>query len=91
MLRRAHVEVKHRIARPFLFQPFHRQPFEQFLTSLEVAAQRTGQQGFSKTAGTAQELIFRGGMGHSVDQFRLVYIQVIPLPDFREGLDAYRI
>ena len=30
-------------------------------------------------------------MGHSVDQFRLVYIQVIPLPDFREGLDAYRI
>lgn len=84
MLPQAHVEVKHRIPRPHLLQPLHRQP-------LEVAAQRTGQQGFAKATGTAQEHIARRIVRRTIHQFRLINIHIISFPQFRKGLDSYRI
>lgn len=86
MFTETHVEMQHGVFRPFRFQPFHGQTFEQVPPSLEIRTERAGEQRLAETPGTAQEHVFGGGMRHAVDVFRLVDIQVILVDDFREGL-----
>ena len=91
MLRRAHVEMKHRIPCPLLLQVLDGQALEQFLSPLKITMERRSKQRLPEAAGTAQEYITRRAVCHSVDQFRLIYIHIIPLSQFGECLYSYRI
>ena len=53
--------------------------------------QRGNQQGFAKTAGTAQEQVIAVRMSHTVNIFRLVDIKETILPQNRECLRPYRV
>ena len=74
VLAQAHVEMQHRIFRPFRFQTFHGQTFEQVPPSFEIGFQSACQQRLAETTGTAQEYVIGRGMRQAVDDFRLVYI-----------------
>ena len=66
VLAEAHIEMKHRITRPFLLQFLDSQALEQLLPALKVAAERGGQQGLTEATRTAQEDITRRSMRHTV-------------------------
>ena len=57
MLRRAHVEMKHRIACPLLLQTLDSQTLKQILSPLEITMERRSKQRLSETTGTAQEYV----------------------------------
>ena len=91
MFRGAHVEVQHRILYPFLFQPFDGQSPEQFFPAGKVAVQRGGEQALAEAARTAQKHVFGTRMGHAIDIFRLVYIQIVLVSQFGESLNPYGV
>ena len=91
MLRRAHVEMKHRIACPLLLQTLDSQTLKQILSPLEITMERRSKQRLPETAGTAQEYITRRTVCHSIDQFSLIYIHIVPLSQFGECLYPYRV
>ena len=82
--------MQDRILRPFVLQPFHGQSSEKLFLTLEISFQGRNQQTFPEPAGTAQEIIF-ATLHQSVDQGRLVHIDVIPLTEFLKALYAYRV
>ena len=86
VLAQAHVEMQHRIFRPFRFQTFHGQTFEQVPPSFEIGFQSACQQRLAETSGTAQEHVFRRGVCHVVHMLCFVDIQIILVYYFRECL-----
>ena len=91
MLRHAHVKVKHRIPSPFRLQLINGKSLKQFLTTFKIRMQCAGEQTLAKTARTTQKHILRIEMCHSINVFRLIYIQIVLSADFRESLYSYRI
>ena len=80
MLRRAHVEMKHRIPCPLLLQALDGQVLEQFLSPLKITMERRSKQRLPETAGTAQEYITRCAVCHSVDQFPSLNLENVCIP-----------
>jgi len=91
MLRHAHVKVKHRIPSPFRLQLINGKSLKQFLTTFKIRMQCAGEQTLAKAARTTQKHILRVEMRHSINVFRLIYIQIVLSADFRESLYSYRI
>ena len=91
VLGQAHVEVQHRVLRPFRFQLLNGQSREQVLPAFEETMKRAGQQRLAESAGTAQEHILGRTISQAIDIFCLVDIQIVLRAKFRKGLDPYRI
>ena len=91
VLAQTHIEVQHRIFRPFRLQLLYRKPGEQILPPFEISMKRACQQRLAEPSGAAQEHILRIDVRHPVNVFRLVDIQITLFPDLRESLYAYRV
>ena len=91
MLRHTHIEMKHRILRPLRLQPLHSQTTEQLLAPREITMQRGSKQRLTETPRTAQEHITGSRMRHLINIFRLIYIKIIFLTDFKKCLYTYRV
>ena len=91
MLTLAQVEVQNRISIPLLLQLLDGKPLEQFLLSLEITLEGGNQQRLAETAWATQEEIRSIRMSHTIDIFRLIYIELILLADPFKCLNSYRI
>ena len=87
----AQVEVQHGIFVPLLLQLLDGKPLEEFLLALEITLKGRNQQRLAETAWSAQEEIRSIGMGHTIDVFRLIYIELVLLADTFKCLNSYRI
>ncbi len=72
---------------PLGLQPRDGQAVEEFAFPLEVGMQRGNQQAFPEAARTGQEVI-TAGRSKTIDELRLVHIQIAVVADFLEVLDA---
>ena len=91
MLTLAQVEVQHGISRPLLLQLLDGKPLEEFLLALKITLKSRNQQRLAETAWSAQEEIRSIRMCHTIDVFRLIYIEHILLADPFKCLNSYRI
>ena len=72
----AEIHVQYGVFRPFHFQTFHRQAFEQVLLALKISFKGRDQQTLSEPTGAAQEINLVG-VSQPVNQLRLVDIHAI--------------
>ena len=79
--------MKNRICNPILFQLFHGQALKKFFLAQEIRFKRRYQQTFSKTTGTAQEII-TACLHHLINQSSLINIEITVCPDFFKVLYA---
>ena len=84
-------EVQHGIFIPLFLQLLNGKPLEQFLLAFEITLEGGNQQRLAETAWATQEEIRSIRMGHTIDIFRLIYIELILLADPFKCLNAYRI
>ena len=91
MFASSQAEVQHGISRPLLLQLLDGKPLEEFLLALEITLEGGNQQRLAETAWSAQEEIRSIRMCHTIDVFRLIYIEHILLADPFKCLNSYRI
>ena len=91
MFASSQTEVQHGISIPLLLQLLNGNAREEFLITLELTLESGNQQRLAETAWSAQEEIRSIGMGHTIDVFRLIYIEHILLAYPFKCLNSYRI
>jgi len=91
MFASSQTEVQHGIFIPFFLQLLDGKPLKEFLLALEITLEGRNQQRLAETAWATQEEIRSIRMGHTIDIFRLIYIELILLADPFKCLNSYWI